>query len=383
MSEFLIASIFFGLVFLASLISIQWGLAAAIIEITFGVLAGNFLGVPTHVSWIAFLASFGGMYLTFQAGTEVDTRLFKKHWAESFLIGGMSFVVPFIAEFLLAYYAFHWSFGASKIAALALSTTSLAVVYAVIVETGLSQTRYGKRLMAATFVEDASTAVFLTLLFLSFNWYTLFFALASVTALIFFPRILPKLVGRYGNKVVEPEIKFIFLTIFILLWLGNAGNNQPGLPIFFLGLMVSGFFLKYPELRKKLRTIAFAMVTPFFFFQGGLNVNLKSVWAGIGLLIIFVIVKLGSKFVGVWPFATRYHQKNAMFTTLLMSTGLTFGTISSLYGLQHHIITQSQFSILITGVIVSAVLPTIVALKGFSPQPETLKDLITTEGEEG
>ncbi|HUY85301.1 MAG TPA: cation:proton antiporter [Candidatus Dormibacteraeota bacterium] len=383
MATFLIASILFGLVFLASLISIRFGLAAAIIEITFGVLAGNFLGVPTHVSWIAFLASFGGMYLTFQAGTEVDTRLFKKHWLESALIGGMSFLVPFIGEFLLAYYGFHWSFGASKIAALALSTTSLAVVYAVVVETGLSQTRYGKRLMAATFVEDASTAIFLTLLFLSFNWYTLFFGIASVIALFAFPKIVPLIVSRYGNKVVEPEIKFIFLTIFILLWLGNAGNNQPGLPIFFLGLLLSNFLLRNPEIRKKLRTIAFAMVTPFFFFQGGLNVNLKDVWAGIGILAIFVAVKLVTKFVGVWPFAAKYHEKNAMFTTLLMSTGLTFGTISSLYGLQHHIITTGQFSILITGVIISAVLPTIIALKGFPPQSETMKDLITAEGEEG
>lgn len=383
MAEFLIATIFFGLVFLASLISIRWGLAAAIIEITFGVIAGNYLGIPTHVSWIVFLASFGGMYLTFQAGTEVDTRLFRKHSLEAFLIGGMSFLVPFIGEFLLAYYGFHWTFGASKIAALALSTTSLAVVYAVIVETGLSQTVYGKRLMAATFVEDASTAVFLTLLFLSFNWYTFAFAVAAIVILYTFPKVVPMIVTRFGNKVVEPEIKFIFLMIFILLWLGNAGKNQPGLPIFFLGLTVSSYLLHHPELRKKLRTIAFAMITPFFFFQGGLNVNLKDVWAGVGLLVIFTVVKLITKFIGVWPFAARYHEKNAMFTTLLMSTGLTFGTISSLYGLQHHIVTQSQFSILITGVIISAVLPTIIALKGFAPLPETLKDLVVAEGEEG
>lgn len=383
MATFLIASIFFGLVLAASLISIELGLAAAIIEITFGVLAGNFLGIPMHVSWITFLASFGGMYLTFQAGTEVDTKLFRKHWVESLLIGGMSFVVPFIGEFLLAYYGFHWSFGASKIAALALSTTSLAVVYAVLVETGLSETNYGKRLMSATFVEDAGTAIFLTLLFLSFNWYTLFFAIAAVVALIAFPKIVPLLVHRYGNKVVEPEIKFIFLTIFILLWLGNAGNNQPGLPIFFLGLFLSTFLSQHPELRKKLRTIAFAMVTPFFFFQGGLNVDLRDVWVGIGALLVFILAKFVTKFIGVWPFAVKYHEKNAMFTTLLMSTGLTFGTISSLYGLQHHIITTGQFSILLTAVILSAVVPTIIALKRFSPLSEAKKDLVTIEGEEG
>ncbi len=383
MTTFLVATIFFALVFLASLISIELGLAAAIIEITLGVIAGNFLGVPTHVSWIAFLSSFGSIYLTFQAGTEVDTKLFKKHWIEAFLIGGGSFVVPFIGEFLVAYYGFHWTFGASKIAALALSTTSLAVVYAVLVETGLSATNFGKRLMAATFVEDASTAIFLTLLFLSFNWYTFFFAVASVLALLFFPKIVPTITKRYGNKVVEPEIKFIFLTMFILLWLGNAGNNQPGLPVFFLGLMLSTFLPKNEFLRKKMRTIGFAMITPFFFFQVGLNVDLKDVWIGIGALILFIAVKFITKFIGVWPFAKKYHQQNGMFTTLLMSTGLTFGTISSLYGLNNHIITVPQFSILITGVIVSAILPTVIALKGFKPKTEAIKDLITAEGEEG
>ncbi len=383
MSTFLIATVFFALIFLASLISIELGLAAAIIEITFGVIAGNFLGMPTHVTWIAFLASFGSLYLTFQAGTEVDTKLFKKHWLEALLIGGGSFAVPFIGEFLVAYYGFHWTFGASKIAALALSTTSLAVVYAVLVETGLSATNFGKRLMAATFVEDASTAIFLTLLFLSFNWYTFFFALASILALIFFPKIVPMLFKRYGNKVIEPEIKFIFLTMFVLLWLGSAGNNQPGLPVFFLGLLLSSFLAKNEALRKKMRTIGFAMVTPFFFFQGGLNVDLKDVWIGLGALTIFIVVKFATKFIGVWPFAKRYHGVNGMFTTLLMSTGLTFGTISSLYGLNNHIITVPQFSILITGVIISAILPTVIALKKYKPQTENMKDLITAEGEEG
>lgn len=383
MAEFLVATIFMGLVFLASLISIEFGLAAAIVEITFGVIGGNYLGMPTHLPWIAFLASFGGMYLTFQAGTEVDTKLFKKHSTEAFLIGGMSFVVPFVAEFLLAYFGLHWSFGASKIAALALSTTSLAVVYAVLVETGLSETNYGKRLMAATFVEDASTAIFLTLLFLSTNWYTLWFLVAAVFALTVVPKVVPMIVKRYGDKVVEPEIKFIFLTILCLLWLGDAGNNQPGLPIFFLGLALSSFLSEKQYLRKKLRTIAFALVTPFFFFQGGLNVSLKYVWASLGIVVLLIAVKLVTKFIGVGPFAIFYHKKNATFTTLLMSTGLTFGTISSEYGLAHHIIDVKQFSILLACVIASAVIPTIFALKGFRPKPEDIKSLVTLEGAEG
>ena len=383
MSTFLVATIFFALVFLASLISIQFGIAAAISEIAFGVIAGNFLHVPTHVAVLSFLASFGSIYLTFQAGTEVDVPLFKKHWLEALLIGGMSFLVPFAGEFLAAYYWLHWTFGASEITALALSTTSLAVVYAVLVETGLSATNFGKRLMAATFVEDAMTAIFLTLLFLHVNWYTFWFIIASIVILIGLPKLYPWIVKKFGNKVVEPELKFLFLCLFILEWLGSSGNNQPGLPVFFLGLLLSPFLTQHEALRKKMRTVAFAMVTPFFFFQGGLNVDLRYVLAGLGLFAVLLILKLVTKFIGVYPFARKYHGPNRMFTTLLMSTGLTFGTISSLYGLTNHIITVQQFSILITIVILSAILPTIIALKFYPPKTEGTKDLIATEGEEG
>lgn len=383
MSVFLAATIFFGLVFLASLISVRFGIAAAVCEITFGVIAGNFFQVPNNLPFIAFLASFGSIYLTFQAGTEVDIDLFKKHFREAVLIGGAAFFVPFVFEFAAAYWLLGWTFGASDIAALALSTTSLAVVYAVLVETGLSRTAFGKRLMAATFVEDALTAIFLTLLFLHFNLYSALFVAASIAALIGLPRIYPWLVERFGNKVVEPELKFLFLCLFLLEWLGSEGNNQPGLPAFFLGLVLSRFLTKHKALRNKMRTAAFAMVTPFFFFQGGLNVNLREVEAALAVTTLFLTIKFVTKFAGVFPFAKRYHKEDSVFTTLLMSTGLTFGTISSLYGLNQHIISATQFSVLITVVIVSAVLPTITALKYFPPQSEAAKDIITIGGEEG
>lgn len=383
MSIFLVAVIFFALIFFASLISIRFGIAAAISEIFFGVIASNFLGVSNHLAVLSFLASFGSIYLTFQAGTEVDTKLFKKHWVEALLLGGLAFVIPFIGEFLAAYYWLHWTFGASEIAALALSTTSLAVVYAVLVESGLSATNFGKRLMAATFVEDAMTAIFLTLLFLHVNWYTFWFVIASIVILVSLPKLYPWIVKKFGNKVVEPELKFLFVCLFILEWLGSAGNNQPGLPVFFLGLLLSSFLGKNEALRKKMRTVAFAMVTPFFFFQGGLNVDLRYVWAGIGVFLALLIIKFITKFLGVYPIAKKYHGANSMFTTLLMSTGLTFGTISSLYGLNNHIITIQQFSILITVVILSAILPTIIAIKFYPPKTEKVKDLIATEGEEG
>jgi Kef-type K+ transport system membrane component KefB len=145
------------------------------------------------------------------------------------------------------------------------------------------------------------------------------------------------------------------------MWLGDAGKTHAALPVFVLGLLLSNLFEHNLALQKRLRVVGFAIITPFFFFKGGLNVGLTAIYANLGLLAAFLAVKLGSKFIAVFPLARYYHDQHGAYTTLLMSTGLTFGTISSLYGLQAGIINQVQFSLLITTVILSAILPTFVA----------------------
>lgn len=381
-STYLFAAIMFLFVFIASIASIELGLAAAIIEIAFGVFAGSYLHMqPT--AWMIFLASFGGAYLTFLAGTEIDVPLMKKNWVEAVLIGGLSFFAPLVVCFLFAFYGFHWTIAASKIAGIALSTTSVAVVYSVLVETGLSVTNLGKRIMAATFITDILTVIALTFSFFNFNSYTVFFILVSLLAIFFMPRIFSFLLKRYKNKVIQPDIKFLFLVIFLIEWLGDAGKNQAGLPIFVLGLAMSGILAKNPDLMKKMRVVSFAAITPFFFLKGGMNVDLNAVWTGFIIMIIFLGLKLASKFIAVFPLAKKYHEKDGMFTTLLMSTGLTFGTITSLYGLSIGAITKAQFSILITVVILSAIIPTIIALRFFKPLSKEQHDLVEAEGEEG
>jgi hypothetical protein len=50
-----------------------------------------------------------------------------------------------------------------------------------------------------------------------------------------------------------------------------------------------------------------------------------------------------------------------------MSTGLTFGTISSVFGLNAGYIDQVQYSVLVGVVVASAVIPTFIAQKWFMP----------------
>ncbi len=371
MDNLLVATILGFLILGASMVSVELGLSVAIIEIIFGVLAGNFLGVTT-TPWIDFLASFASIVLTFLAGAEVDPQLLREKWKVSVLLGGLSFVLPFIGAGLFAFYVAGWNFRQSEIAGVALSTTSLAVVYAVLVETGLTKTEIGKIIMASTFITDLVTAIALSALFIQPTVYFAVFVGVSIAAIVGMRVLQRWFFSRYGDRVIEPEIKGAFAVLFLLMWTAGLAQSHAVLPAFLLGLAVANVFQKHPEEHRRFRVVAFALLTPFFFFKGGLNVSLSALATAVPLLIGFFVVKLVLKFAGVFPVAMRYVRPHATYTTLLMSTGLTFGTISSLYGLNAGIIDKTQFSVLVTVVILSATVPTAIAQRLFTPMEHQL-----------
>jgi Kef-type K+ transport system membrane component KefB len=365
----ILATLAGALILLASMLSAELGVSVAIIEILLGVVAGNFLGL--HVTpWMDFLAGFASIVLTFLAGTEVDPDLLREKWKESLLIGGLSFLVPFLATMAFAYWVLHWTWQASQIAGVALSTTSLAVVYAVLVESGLNETRIGKIIMASTFVTDFGTALALSLLFIHPGPMLIVFVAVSAVLIFMLPRLSPLFFRRFGNRVTEPEIKLIFLALFILMLVGEAGQSHAVLPAFLLGLAMARTLATNRTQLQRLRVVAFALLTPFFFLKSGMNVSIPAVIANFGILLAFLGVKLSAKFIGVYPLARRYVPQHSWYTTLLMSTGLTFGTISSLYGLNAGILDRAQFSVLISTVIGTAVIPTLIAQRFFTPKIE-------------
>jgi Kef-type K+ transport system membrane component KefB len=367
MNDAWIAMLMGLLVFLATLISVEVGISVALIEITLGVIAGNFFGLHA-TPWIDYLAGFGSIVLTFLAGAEVDADLLREQFGASLWIGGLSFLLPFLAAWAFALWGLHWKADAAKIAGIALSTTSLAVVYAVLVETGLTNTHLGKLIMASTFITDFGTAAALSILFARPTLWILAFLGVSAATIMLMPRLQPWFFRRYGNRVIEPEIKGAFAALLALMYFGRLADSHAVLPAFVLGLAVSRVFAAHREEQRRFRVVAFAMLTPFFFIKAGMNVGLGVLSANLGLLALLMGVKMAAKFVGVLPAARRFVGGHAMYTTLLMSTGLTFGTISALYGLQAGIIDQTQFSLLVATVILSAVVPTVIAQRFFDPR---------------
>jgi Kef-type K+ transport system membrane component KefB len=368
-SELALAALLAVTILIASTVSVEIGLSVALIELAAGVVVGNVFTV-TLPDWLAFVGSFAGVVLTFLAGAEVDVPQFRREWRASLAIGAVSFVAPFAVAFSAAYWGIGWHRDQAEIGGLALSTTSLAVVYAVLVETGLNRSVIGKRIMSATFVTDILTVIGLSVLFITPNLWIIPFAGVSVLLIWGFPRISPWFFGRYGDRVIEPEIKLVFAALFGLMYLGGRASSQAVLPAFVLGLAMSNHYVEHRTEQERMRVVAFAFLTPFFFLKGGLNLSLSAVWANLGVLAVLVAAKMLPKFGGVYPLARRYCAPHAAFTTLLMSTGLTFGTITSLYGLQSGIIDRAQFSLLLTVVVLSAIVPTAIAQRFFQPHAE-------------
>jgi len=383
MDDLEIATLAAALILVASMFSVELAISSAILEIAFGVLAGNFAHLTT-TPWIDFMASFAGVLLTFLAGAEVDPKVLRERPKQAIAIGGLSFLAPLVATGLFAYFAAGWNLKQSEIAGIALSTTSLAVVYAVLVETGLTKTAIGKLIMAATFITDLGTVTALSVLFITPTLYLALFVVVSIAVIAAMVLLERPFFRRYGDRVIEPEIKGAFFALFLLMWTANLAHSQAVLPAFLLGLAVAPVFQRNPEQHKRMRVVAFSFLTPFFFLRGGLNVTLSGLSGGVLLLGGFFLIKIAAKFAGVLPVAMRYVRPHAIYTTLLMSTGLTFGTISSLYGLNSGIIDRGQFSILITAVILSAIVPTLIAQRIFSPPVHklTADEEIDVEDEE-
>lgn len=375
-----IAAFWMGLAFLASLISIRLGISVALIEIIAGVIVGN-LHAANHApllqttEWTNFLAMLGSGVLTFLAGAEIDPASLRANLRASMTIGILSFLVPFVGVWLFAQYVLDWPLHQAQIAGIALSTTSVAVVYSVMIEGGLGQTPMGKTILAACFITDFGTVLALGTLFANFDIWLLVFVVVMSVLLWFMPSWTQFIIFRLGaTRVSEPEVKFIFLVLFFLGGLASAAKSEAVLPAYLVGLVVAGVFLRDKTLVHRMRSIAFTIFTPFYFIKAGLYVSLSAMGAAFGIITILLTLKIVAKYISIWPFARIFYMRNreANYTTLLMATGLTFGTISALFGLQNKIIDQTQYTILVTVVVLSAFVPTLIAQKFFQPTVKTM-----------
>jgi glutathione-regulated potassium-efflux system ancillary protein KefC len=372
-----LAALWVGLALVATLCAIWFRVSTALSEIIVGTLAQLIVvvlfggtGLGAQAPWIGFLAGTGAIVLTFLAGAEIDPTVFRVKWKEATVVGLAGFFAPFLGSAAIARYVLHWEPMPSWLAGVALSTTSVAVVYAVMLELGFNTTEYGKVILAACFINDLGTVIALGLIFAPFTSRTIGFVAASVAVFAALPLITPRVFRRYGARVSEFEAKFLLLVLFCMGGLALWADSEPVLPAYIIGMVLAGTVGRDHALIRRLRTLTFGLLTPFYFLRAGSLVSVPALVAAPGTLVVLFFAKMVSKMAGVFPSVRIFgHRQGAdIYYTLMMSTGLTFGTISALFGLSHGVITAGQYSHLVAAVIGSAVIPTMIANAWFMPR---------------
>ncbi|MCX7857760.1 MAG: cation:proton antiporter [Deltaproteobacteria bacterium] len=374
---FFTATFWLGLAVIAAIIAYHLKVSIALMEICIGAVVAalanqlGFTGIPgVNEEWLKFLASAGACFLTFLAGAELEPQVMREKIKEANVIGLIGFFSPFIGCSIVARYVLGWDLRASLLAGVALSTTSIAVVYSVMLETGLNRTEFGKGILAACFINDLGTVIALGLIFAPFTHKTVIFLVLTVLMLIFLPHISNQIRTVYAGKTAAIRTKWIAMVLFGLGAFAFWAGSEAVLPAYLVGMVLAEFSISDNFWLKRIRTLTTGFLTPFYFLRAGTLVNLSSLL--VSPLIFFVLLsgKVISKIFGLYPFIAIFRQEKneRWFYTLMMSTGLTFGTISALYGLTNGIVTQTQYSFLVTAVIGSAVVPTLIANIMFFPR---------------
>lgn len=372
-----IVTIWMGLAVFSAITAYHLRVSIALIEICVGVVVAALAGyfgkaemLGSNQEWLRFLASTGAVLLTFLAGAELDPDVIKKKWKEVTLVGSIGFLAPFLGCAALAYYGLGWNSQASLLAGVALSTTSMAVVYAVMLETGFNRTEFGKGILGACFINDLGTVIALGLLFAPFTYKTVVFIAVSIFILFFLKRITRWITKYYAYRTAAIRTKFVIFVLFGLGTLALWSGSEAVLPAYIIGMVLAEHAAKDTFWIRRLRTLTVGFLTPFYFLRAGTLVSLPALISAPLIFLALLGGKSATKIFGLYPFITifRRERKERWYYTLMMSTGLTFGTISALYGFSHGIITQGQYSFIVATVIASAVVPTFIAGLAFLPK---------------
>jgi Kef-type K+ transport system membrane component KefB len=392
---FTIAALWLGLAVLSAVVAYHLRVSIALVEICVGVVAAavaGWLGRPdalgSNLEWLRFLAASGAVLLTFLAGAELEPEVLRTKMKEVTVVGLVGFFAPFLGCAAVARYVLGWNPQASLLCGVALSTTSMAVVYAVMLETGFNRTGFGKGILGACFINDLGTVIALGLLFAPFTYRTVVFIAVTALVLAVLPFTSRWLTRVYAHRTAAIRTKWVILVLFGLGALALWSGSEAVLPAYIVGMVLAEFSNGDSFWIRRLRTLTVGFLTPFYFLRAGTFVSLPALASAPAVLLVLLGGKVLSKIFGLYPviglFRTRRDER--WYYTLLMSTGLTFGTISALYGFSHGIVTQGQYSFLVAAVIASAVVPTLIAGLAFLPRhllPAREKQEAALPGEEG
>ena len=295
---FALAALWLALAVVSTIIANHLKMSMALVEICVGIAVGfaadRFFGpdaLGANVDWLRFLAASGAVLLTFLAGAELEPTVLRAKWKEVTVVGLFSFAAPFLGCAAVAYYLLGWDSQASWLAGVALSTTSMAVVYAVMLETRFNRTEYGMGILGACFVTDLGTVIALGLIFAPFTYKTVIFVVASAAVIGMLPFLTRLISRRYAHRTAAIRAKWVLLVLFGLGALALWSGSEAVLPAYIAGMVLAGMASEDRLWVRRMRTLTIGFLTPFYFIRAGSLVSLPAVVTG--PLVFFLL--LGGK----------------------------------------------------------------------------------------
>lgn len=373
---YLVAALWFSAAVLSTVLANRLKISIALMEIMVGTIIGYaavqlgyFEKLSLNADWMKFCTGLGAILLTFLAGAELNPDAMKSKMKEVSVIGLIGFSAPFMGCFLISFFILGWGLEASLLCGIALSTTSMAVVYAVMLEYGFNKTDFGKGILGACFINDLGTVIALGLIFAPFTYKSVMFITVTLILMFTLRPLTNFIVRNFAYKTAAIRAKWILFLLLSMGVLALWSGSEPVLPAYVFGMVLAKTMEEDGHFVRRLRTLTIGFLTPLYFLRAGALVSISSVISAPIVFIVLFSGKIITKILGIYPATHHFcdYKVEKWYYTLLMSTGLTFGTISALYGLNNNIITQEQYSFIVAAVIASAVLPTLIANKYFLP----------------
>ncbi|MEA1908016.1 MAG: cation:proton antiporter [Euryarchaeota archaeon] len=347
-----------GLIIFAGLVAIELKITSAIFEIIAGCIAVNFFNFSS-AEVINVLADFGILALMFFAGLEIDFDVLKKNAKSSMVIGSASFLSPFLAVYFITLYFLDFSYEQALLTGIALSTTSIAIVYPTLLKSKERLDDTGKKILSAAMVVDLLSMIAISLLFSDLTILTIGFILAFTVFSYFVPSLGKKIFSHYKGNAVEFEFKII---LFLILGIGIAGEAigiETVLLAFILGVITSGVIVGHIKLWDKLRGITFGFLAPIFFFKVGTAVNLAALYENTILILLFVIICFTSKYIGTYISTKRYLPEQAAYIATIFNSRLSLGIVAATVGYELNIFHEGVYASIIGVVILSSLIASV------------------------
>ena len=349
---------------------IEFSLPIALGEFLAGVI-GSFFITPDDVPWIAFISDLGLLSIMFVAGFEVDAKILRLHLTRNCLVGAASFGLPFALLIAIGLIV-QFPLSETVIMALALSTTSLAIVFTVIKESNLIASLEGQILLGAAMVVDLISMILLGAIFIEYSVTNLIAFVLLIGVILLAKKILIPTFERYKGNRVEIELKIILLLLLALGILAEQAGVHAALIAFLLGIMLSNIDPDHEQIIVKLNTVVFSLLAPLFFFHAGLNIDLQELDVfHVIVMLVVAVMAIGGKYVGSYLGLYLLFQRDkklSRYGGLLFNYRLSFGIVTAMYAFEREAISTGVYNIILLVIAISSIFTVIMQRRQGEPR---------------